>query len=224
MIITNVKQVKALQSHNLLKFFLEPTSPSEVAKALNQPANRIHYYVKRYLSLGLLEHVNRIYGKDLYQLKAKTFKYPRSLLPATSPNSTTKRYLDQLVTRFEEAFIRSELQHGSEEDDWVVFNFDSVREEQDDSVDSGNKIQEEMRPPFVQLKTVKMSPEQYKRFVLNVSRQIDELGPAEVGSGKPCTVSFVAFEGEFDDDVSQGEFIVSSFPRSTSSDKPPNTS
>jgi DNA-binding transcriptional ArsR family regulator len=110
--LTNSEAARALRDNDLLGEFLEPTSPSEVAKKTGQPANVIHHHAKRFLELGLLFEVKREARRVFYQLSARRFKYDRNMLGEEPDNTELK----ELTTAFTQAYQRSSSLEGHEPD------------------------------------------------------------------------------------------------------------
>ncbi len=59
--------------------YYEPKTATEVAKLLNEPANKIHYRTHRLLKLGLLKIVSQKGRSKSYQIIAQNFDIPKSL-------------------------------------------------------------------------------------------------------------------------------------------------
>ena len=70
LIIDNPEAAKAVREAQFLGYFLEPSSPSDVAKRAGIAANLMHHHANRYLELGLLFEVKRENRKVFYQLRA----------------------------------------------------------------------------------------------------------------------------------------------------------
>jgi len=62
-----------------LALYQEANTPSEVAKKLNEPANKIHYRTEKLYELGLLEITEQKGRSKKYQAVAKNFNVPKSL-------------------------------------------------------------------------------------------------------------------------------------------------
>jgi DNA-binding transcriptional ArsR family regulator len=72
-ILTDPEAPRALRDNDLVGEFLEPTSPSQIAKKKGLAANVVHHHAKRLLGLGLLFEANRKAGRVFYQLTARRF-------------------------------------------------------------------------------------------------------------------------------------------------------
>jgi hypothetical protein len=112
LILTNPEAAQALRDNDLLPEFLEPTSPSAVAKKTGLAANVVHHHARRFLELGLLFEASRKAGRVFYQLTARCFKYDHNLLGET-PEDTE---LTELKTAFVRAYQRSSSLVGREID------------------------------------------------------------------------------------------------------------
>lgn len=73
--LTTAAQINAIQDIGFLKNFIEPTSPSVVAQKIEEPANLVHYRVKRLVELGILKYYGRKGRQHLYILSAPVFEY-----------------------------------------------------------------------------------------------------------------------------------------------------
>ncbi|MFC4453703.1 helix-turn-helix domain-containing protein [Deinococcus sonorensis] len=65
----------------LLEQFMDPATPSQAARALAEPANRVTSHVRKLTAAGLLR-VARRHGTRVHdQVAAHTFHVPRVLVP-----------------------------------------------------------------------------------------------------------------------------------------------
>jgi DNA-binding transcriptional ArsR family regulator len=112
LILSNLEAARALRDNELLGEFLEPNSPSDVAKKKGLAANVVHHHAKRFLELGLLFEVRRESRRVFYQLSARRFKYDRNLLGEEPDNSE----LQELITAFGNAYGRSSYLEGCQPD------------------------------------------------------------------------------------------------------------
>lgn len=121
LILTEADQARAVQDPSFLRQFLEPNSPSEVAKKLNMPANLARHRAQRHAALGLLREVKREHSRVYYQLVAQTFKHVHSLLPAGDPDEYTAVTLAQVQERFLAAYKHSDRLAYSQDPNWSVY-------------------------------------------------------------------------------------------------------
>lgn len=171
MIVTRPEQARALQDSGFLGRFLEPASPSVVARHLGISASLAHHHAKRHASLGLLNEVKREQGKVYYQLAARTFKHPRSLTPAGDPDEYTVVSLGLLRERFLQAYERSDRIEGGESPNWHVYRFDRKgMPEEAQSKRSAAAVED--RPAHFQARTLRLSGRRYRQLVRYIARLI----------------------------------------------------
>ena len=206
MIITREDQARALQDVGFLGQFRNPTSPSEVAKNLDLPANLAHHHAKRYTRLELLNEVKREDGKVYYQLAAEVFKHSSDLLPLGSPDEKTAATLTRLRDEFLAAFERSERAAGEQVSGWAVYTFGAAV-----TPPPPDAAPLEARSPHFRLRTVPLSPERYRAFI----KQVDALlrdAEAEEDNAEPCTFAFVALPGELQRGTHDAQELASFMP------------
>ncbi len=202
LIITREDQAKALQEVGFLGCFLEPASPSEVAKELDMPANLAHHHAKRHAALGLLNEVSREGGKVYYQLAARTFKHDRKLLPDDPDHMSAN--LTRLQQRFLSAYERSDRLAGEQDPDWTIYGFSGeppprVR----------NYVPSEPHPAHFEAHTFRLSAEAYHALVRQIAHLLET---AEPSGEKPCTLAFLAFDGVLQDGTQDHHTILSFAP------------
>lgn len=206
MIVTREDQAIGLQDVGFLGQFLEPRSPSDVAKKLGMPANLAHHHAKRHAELGLLLETGRDAGKVYYQLAARTFKHARSLIPAGAPNERVTATLARLEEQFLEAYQRSDRTAGHDDPDWTVYGFSGEKRARPEEEPAGPPI--EARPAHFQVRTFRLSPESYQRLVQQMARILEQ---AEADSDdSPCTLAFLALDGAMQAGQ-QDSHMISSF-------------
>ena len=206
LIVTRADQARALQNVGFLAQFRNPTSPSEVAKNLDLPANLAHHHAKRYARLELLNEVKRADGRVYYQLAAKVFKHDSTLLPLGSSDEKTAATLTRLKDRFLAVFERSHRAAGEQISDWAVYTFGA-----DATLPPPEGTPLEARPPHFHLRTVPLSPERYRAFV----KQVDALlrnAEAEGDNAEPCTFAFVALPGALQHGARDAQELASFMP------------
>jgi DNA-binding transcriptional ArsR family regulator len=191
-IITNPDAARALRDTRLLAYFLEPQSPSVVARRIGQPANLVHHHVKRCLELGLLMEQRRQGRRVYYQLVAKTFKCRRSLLGVEEDEGA---FVRDLTSAFMDAFVRSDRLHGNQDLEYAARGFERVPDALSDS-DARVALSErsEARPAHLVSRTLKLQPETYLKLVRDITRLVLEAESKSTLDGA-CTLSFLAFDG-----------------------------
>jgi DNA-binding transcriptional ArsR family regulator len=194
MTVTDVEAAKALRSVPLLGYFLEPASPSDVAKNAKVAANLVHHHAKRCLELGLLFEVKREDRKVFYQLAARVFEIADGLLEFEDLDGV---YLRDLTTAFTKAHARSErFKTGTSP---ALFSFDPACIPHDSSSDTGSSS--EARPAHSQSMTIKMRPSSYRELVQKMALLLSETKPEHADDAVHCTISLLAFEGALHESV-----------------------
>ncbi len=188
MTVTDVEAAKALRSWPFLGNFLEPASPSDVAKRTNVAANLVHHHAKRCLELGLLFEVKRKNRKVFYQLAARVFEIADGLLEFEDIDGA---YLRDLTTGFTKAHARSE--HFKTGTSPAIFSFDPAFIPHDTS--SSANPSSEPRPAHSQSMTIKMRPSSYRELVTKMAKLLSETKPEHADDAVHCTISLLAFEG-----------------------------
>ena len=211
-ILTTVEQAKAVQEVGFLGQFFVPKSPSDVARKLSIPANLAHHHAQRHLSLGLLREVGREGGKVLYQLTAKLFKVPRTLLPPEDPDNKTARLLEIIQTRFLAAYGRSSRLEDQNDPDYDLYGF-TAKDDPDAELPETSGKPLELRPAHFQARTFSLSPAGYQKLVREIN---DLVVAAENEHGQPgsglCTLVFLGMDGDLQTGTSDSRFISSFVP------------
>lgn len=209
-ILTTVEQARAVQDVGFLGRFVVPTSPSDAARTLGIPANLAHHHAQRHLNLGLLEEVGRNGGKVQYQLTAKLFKVPRTLLPPEDPDNKTVRLLGAVQKHFLAAYERSNRLASRDDPDYDLYEF--MAKDDPDRV-APPPISEPLtgRPAHFQARTFSLSPASYQKLVREIA---DLIVAAENEHDRPgsglCTFVFLGMDGELQAGM-QDSLSVSSF-------------
>ncbi len=89
---------------NLLEYFTQPQTPSQVAKQIALPANGVHYKVKQLHKAGLLTITEQNGRQKKYQVISREFRFHKTLLPIIA-----KRFpegLDQHLKKVQKLFIQ----------------------------------------------------------------------------------------------------------------------
>ena len=198
-ILTNPEAARALRDNELLAQFLEPKSPSEVAKETGQPANLVHHHAKRFLELGLLFEASRKAGKVFYQLTAREFKFDYHLLG----EETNAADLNELTTAFVQAYERSNALEGREPD-YSSHSFHDRSE-----MPHGNqallirksleskKPREilEPHPAHYGFRTFTLSAARYQELVKKITMLMIECEDEPNSSDGLCTIALLGFHG-----------------------------
>jgi hypothetical protein len=188
MTVTDVEAARALRDVPFLGKFLEPASPSDVAKSLRIAANLVHHHAKRCLELGLLFEVSRQNRKVFYQLAARVFQITPGLLEFEDFDAV---YLRDLTTAFTRAHARSE--RFNTETSPAILSFDPAFIPHK-TTPSGDPTTEH-RPAHAQSVTIKLRPSSYREMVIKIATLLSEIKPEHTDDAVHCTIGLLAFEG-----------------------------
>jgi DNA-binding transcriptional ArsR family regulator len=188
--ISNPEAAKILQDSPVLHHFLEPISPSEVAKKVGMPANLVHHHVKRALELGILFEVKKEGRKVFYQLAARNFTHKRDLLGLEQTIGTA---LQRISEAFLESYLRCESEASNASDpDYHVYGFGDVGYPPKTPPVKSVELPPE-QPAHYQVRTLCLGVEQYKTLIQTLARLLEETKSEK--NAKPCTIALLGFAG-----------------------------
>ncbi len=213
--ITSPKAARVLRHTALLHHFLEPTSPSDVAKVTGLAANLVHHHVKKAFELGILLEHKREHGKVFYQLAAKEFSHSRDLLPIEHKEAED---LQLITAAFLEAYERSEVLLHSNDPDYVRIGFGDRHPNSAPIPKSKLKHSLEQHPAHLHLHTPRLSQKRYAKLMRDMSDLIDAATSESSSEAGFCTVVVLGFAGScFGSDASKT--LLSSFVPSAATPK-----
>lgn len=201
--LTSEAQVRAVQDVSFLGKFLQPSSPSQVARAVGMKANLVHHHVRRLVALGLLFQVGRDGRKVLYQLAARRFQYPRDL-PLSGGYDPLRESLHDLTEQIASARERSDASFPGDDPEYNSHGFE--REWRPPPLTPEGDAHES-HPSHLHVHTARVTPEQYRALALRVSELIREVEWDASATAKTCTFAWFAFEGEMRPGVGDGEWL-----------------
>jgi hypothetical protein len=206
--LINPEAAEALRSSAVLQFFLEPTSPSDVAKQSGLAANLVHHHAKKALELGLLLESKRENGKVFYQLAAKQFTYARDLMPFEQKEPEDMRLI---TSAFLEAYQKSDaLLRG--EDAYVLTHGFVTAADPQPPIKSKRKEILEKHPAHFQTRTFFLGQARYQQLVNDISRLIEDAQNETSKDASSCSLVFIGFDGQWREDQSQGDtYNINSF-------------
>jgi hypothetical protein len=212
LILTNPEAARALRDSAIFPQFLEPKSPSDVAKKTGMAANLVHYHANRLLELGLLLEAGREDGRVLYQTVARTIKHADSLLGTEMQTDT----MHVLSTAFLKAYEHSSHLAGDDSTEFHVYGIakasDPLERQRPKFVDGESA---EPRPAHFQSRTLKLSGEKYQAFISQVAKLMLELEAATDKGSEQCTFTFIGFDGIMREGFSDSQTIDSFVPVAT---------
>ncbi|HEX7003341.1 MAG TPA: hypothetical protein VF168_04060 [Trueperaceae bacterium] len=211
LIVTEPEQARALQETGFLSRYLEPASPSDVARDLGMPANLAHHHAKRHAALGILGEVKREGGKVYYQLTARTFKHDRHLLPAGDPDEHTSVMLALLEERFLSAYSYCDSLENGADPSWHVYAFDRDALPGAPAESGGNGALAP-RPAHFQARTLRLSPHRYRDLVRRISALIAKAEADDAGQGGAATFAFLAMDGVLQDGSRDTHYLSTFVP------------
>jgi DNA-binding transcriptional ArsR family regulator len=205
--ISNPEAAKTLRDSPVLHLFLEPATPSQVAKKLEMPANLVHHHIKRALELGLVFIAKQDGRKIFYQVAAKNFSFRRDLLTL---EQTKGAELQQLSSAFLEAYLRCETDASNANDpDYHIVGFAEPNLPAKPKSAEPRDLPSE-HPAHFQIKTVRLGVVQYQKLIQTLAQLLDESNADK--SAQPCTIAVLGFAGEWrkghDNTVSISSFAV----------------
>jgi hypothetical protein len=206
LILTNPEAARALRDSAIFPQFLEPKSPSEVAKKTGMAANLVHYHANRLLELGLLFETGREDGRVLYQTVARTIKHADGLLGTQMQSNM----MNLLSTAFLKAYEHSSHLAGDDSTEFHLYSIakasDSLERQQPKFVD-GESV--EPRPAHFQSRTLKLSGEQYQTFISKIAKLMLELEAETDKNAEQCTFAFIGFNGVMQEGFADSQTIDS---------------
>ncbi len=201
--ITNPEAAEVLRNSAVLQFFLEPVSPSDVAKRSGLAANLVHHHAKKALELGLLLEIKRENGKVFYQLAARQFTYARDLLEFEQKEPEDMRLISNA---FLEAYQRSDaLLRG--EDAYVLTHGFVTEENPQPPAKPEHKEMLEKHPAYFVARTFCLGQVRYQQLVNDISRLIEEAEAENTTEASSCSLVFIGFDGQWRENQNQGDTI-----------------
>ncbi len=164
-----------------------PLTPSEAARLLDIPANVAHYRTKRLFEVGLLEAAGEA-GKGRYRSVAQTFHIPSELSHALGESSLLM--LDGMLGKLHRAnMAQAEKSFWDYEHPGTPLEFDLS------GTINLRKAEQRSYPGVLNISSVNLSSQQYKRVTEAVRAILDDVTEEE--GEKTCTLAFIAFDAPF---------------------------
>jgi DNA-binding transcriptional ArsR family regulator len=201
--LTNPEAAQTLRNSAVLQFFLEPVSPSDVAKRSGLAANLVHHHAKKALELGLLLESKRENGKVFYQLAARQFTYARDLLPFEQKEPEDMRLI---TNAFLEAYQKSDALFRGE-DAYVLTHGFVTAEDPQPAIKSKHNVSLEKHPAYFLARTFNLGQARYQQLVNDISRLIEEAVSETTKDSSSCSLVFMGFDGQWREGQSQSDTI-----------------
>lgn len=173
----------------LLAHFIEPHSPSDVARALEWPASRVHYWVTRLREADLLVRVGTAGRKHIYQLAAKKYRVPVRLLPSLLPSipASIAKSMSLLGRGLTTDLYRwHEYLHDSSE-------VDDITGEKCIELDISDQVTVRTYAPMLQTLRIRATANRYAVFMEKLSALLTEFGEAAEPEGDYWMLALVGY-------------------------------
>lgn len=208
--IENVEAARALKANTgFLDLFVNPRSPTDIADAAGMAPNLAHHHASKLAKLGLLFEQRRQGRKVYYQLAAREFRVPWSVLPPVDETAGELKTAQDLLLAFSRAYEVSWLAAG-EQEEYVAGFGDALTPPTAPQKPSSPPVQ--AIPTHFEALTLRLTPERYRRLVQTLSQLLQEAA-VEGGDlkeqGHVCTLALMAFEGSIENPASQWQGRVS---------------
>ncbi|WP_019011198.1 helix-turn-helix transcriptional regulator [Deinococcus aquatilis] len=182
----------------LLEQFLHPSTSSQAAHALAEPANRVAYHVRKLADAGLLRVAGHQGKRVLYQVVAQTFHVPRVLVRLDEPLTLIEPVMRDITTAYAHAILewqaRRDPQTPAGDGSFLTVQLDG--REQGDPNETPVEIPEGPHPPAMRLRTVRVTPEQYQKVQAALDCLLTELAAEDdAPSAKESTFIVMSFTG-----------------------------
>ena len=205
--VTTSQAASALRDISVLGYFLEPSSPTDVAKICKMPANLVHHHVKRALEAGVLVEIKRESRKVFYQLCARVFKVSRDLLDNENAELEDMKLLS---TAFSAAYAHSDRIAGHLDPEYAIFGFgDAASDPKDLQPTFTDYESTESHPAHLHVRTLKLTTSSYKALAGQISKLLLEAERDSKSAGDPCSFAVLAWHGAMREGQSESQTINS---------------
>ena len=205
--VTTSQAASALRDISILAYFLEPSSPTDVARTCKMPANLVHHHVKKALEAGVLMEVKRESRKVFYQLTARVFKVARDLLDHGNAELEDVKLLS---TKFAAAYLRSDQIAGHLDPEYAIFGFGDARSNPKDLQPTFTACESrESHPAHLHIRTLCLTPSSYKTLAGQISKLLLEAERDSKSVGNLCSFAVLAWNGAMRESQSESQTINS---------------
>lgn len=175
--------------NQVLAQFSEARNPSEAARLMGWPANRLHYWVRRLHAAGLLVRVNGSGRRYSYRVAALRYRVPLALLPmltAEMPTATTQAV----------AHLGRDLAADSYR--WLGTLAESaVTDERTGEgyveVEVGDRLVARSYLPALQTLRVRLTSGKYARLMNRLTTLLAEFADEVEDTGEICTLAVIGY-------------------------------
>lgn len=186
----------------LLEKFMEPSTSSQAAHALAEPANRVAYHVRKLTEAGLLRVAGRQGKRVLYQVTAQTFHVPRALVQLDEPLTLIEPAMRDITTAYAHAILEWQTRNAADtlagDGSHLIVQLDG--QPQADQGEAQPQTPEGPYAPAMRMRTLQITPEQYRRAQAAMDRILTDLTSEEDTScARRCTFVIMGFAGDLHD-------------------------
>ena len=206
--ITDPEAAHVLRTSSILGYFLESTNPRDVAKKSGLAANLVHHHAKKALAVGLLLEHQREKNKVFYQLAARTFTYPRDLLPVEQQEVTDMKLLS---AAFLAAYERSDALLASDDPDYHVYGF-ADKHIPRPAVEPFVPNTLEKHPAHFHSRTLNLSQARYQQLVQDITGLLEQAKSEKSADASRCTLALLGFGGTWHEEHQDSDHINSFVP------------
>ncbi|THF70226.1 helix-turn-helix transcriptional regulator [Deinococcus sp. Arct2-2] len=182
----------------LLEQFMHPSTSSQAAHALAEPANRVAYHVRKLTDTGLLRVSGHQGKRVLYQVVAHTFHVPRALVRLNEPLTLIEPVMRDITNAYAHAILEWQARHNPHtpvgDGSQFTVHLDGIGQEEPNK--SPVDVSEGPHPPAMRLRTVHLTPEQYRQVQASLDQILTELAPEDdAPNAKKSTFVIMGFSG-----------------------------
>ncbi|WP_027480478.1 helix-turn-helix transcriptional regulator [Deinococcus pimensis] len=165
----------------LLSAFVRPATPSEAARRLGEPANRVHYRVARLARRGFLRPVERRGRVTFYEVTAYRYRVPTSAALSVSFATAVTSTVSPLA-----ALVLAEVERRAELNRETLDRHDAI--DLDLLAGPGDRAAPpppDLGPhaPFVRARTLRLTPARYRELQSRLLGLLDEFAHDDPSGG-----------------------------------------
>ncbi|MFB9993887.1 hypothetical protein ACFFLM_18190 [Deinococcus oregonensis] len=183
----------------LLEKFAQPSTPSQAAHALAEPANRVAYHVRKLTECGLLCVAGQQGKRVLYQVVASTFHVPRALVRLDEPLTLIEPVMREITNAYAHAILEWQTRRDphTPAGDSSQLTVHLGASEPDEARTEGSAGP---HPPGMRIRTVHLTPDQYQQAQAALDHILTDLVTQDDASGaKKSTFIVMSFSGALHD-------------------------
>ena len=169
----------------LLEQFIEPSIPSQAARALAEPANRVTYHVRKLTDVGLLRVAGRQGKRVLYQVTARTFHVPRAFIRLDEPLTLIEPAMREITSSYARAIMEWQLRRDAltSDADGAPLTVHLSGSKHDDQGEHHVDMAARSHAPAMRIRTVRVTSERYRQAQVALDRILSDLSTDDDASG-----------------------------------------